>query len=109
MDLMIGTVVAKGTKENVKNMYKDLEEYYDKAILSESGSDENYEIAFEFFSRLISFLSYDYFKFYSEEYNCHIIATMLAEDMDDDDEPMILEYKNGEIIQGLIDYGLVDE
>ena len=107
MDLMVGTVVAKGTKENLLNMYNDLEDYYDKEMLSEKGTDEKYQIKFEFSSRLISFLSYEYFQGYSEGYECHIKAKMFAEDYDEDEEEaMVLEYKNGEIIHGLSEYGI---
>ena len=107
MELMIGTVVAKGTKENVKNMYENLWDYCDKSLLSESGSDKRYKIEFEFASRIGSFLSYDYFLNYSEEYNCHIVATMVAEDDDNEEEEIILEYENGKIIKGLDYYGIL--
>lgn len=107
MDLMVGTVVAKGKKKNVLEMFNDLEDYYDKSMIHESGTDDKYKIEFEFSSRLISFLSYDYFQGYSEGYECHIKTKMFAEGaMDDEEEAMILEYKNGKIIHGLTEYGL---
>ena len=106
MDLMEGTVRVKGTKENVLAMYNNIEDYYDKELLSEAGTDDDYEIEFDFSSRLISFLEYEYFLGYSEEYDCHIVAEMQAEDMEDEEEMMVLEYDKGEIITGLSEYGI---
>ena len=68
------------------------------------------EMEFEFSSKMTSFFSYgDYFRGYSEGYECHIEAELYVEDAEDDDEPMILEYKNGEIIHGVSEYGFEGE
>ena len=58
--LMIGKVKATGTKELVLDMFNSLEDYYDKALINESGTDDSYKIEFEFSSRISSFFSYDY-------------------------------------------------
>ena len=109
MELLIGTVKVKGTKENVVTMFEDLEDYYDKSVLKQKGTDERYEMEFEFSSKMTSFFSYgDYFRGYSEGYECHIKAELYVED-EEDDEPMILEYKNGEIIHGVSEYGFEGE
>ena len=104
MDLISGTVKAKGRKEDVLTMFEDLEDYYDKCLISEKGTDKNYTIEFEFSSKITSFASYgDYFRNYSEGYDCTITAEL---GMDDgDDEGMYLEYKKGEVIHGLAEYG----
>lgn len=104
--LMMGTVVAKGKKDQVLEMFENLEVYYDKEIIKESGSDDKYTLKFEFSSKINSFFSYEYFQEYSEEYECEIKATMQCEEDEEDEEPMNLHYKNGEIISGLADYGI---
>ena len=101
--LMTGTVKATGTKELVLRMFDNLEDYYDKELISESGTDKSYNIEFNFSSSIFSFFSYEYFRGYSEEYDCEIIATMVCEE---DKSPMVLHYKCGEIIKGLLDYGI---
>ncbi len=106
--LMIGTVTAKGTKENLMQMFEDMEDYYDKLLTDENGTDEDYTITFEFSSKIGRFFSYDYFMGYSEEYECEIEAVMECEE-DDGEEPMILHYNRGEIIKGLSDYGIDTE
>lgn len=106
--LMTGTVTAKGTREQVLQMFNDLEGYYDKELTEEKGTDENYTISFEFSSKIGSFFSNEYFQGYSEKYECEIIATMECEE-DDGEEPMILQYKCGEIITGLSEYGIDTE
>ena len=99
MDLMCGKVIAKGSKENVLEMFMDLEDYYDKNLLEEKEEADHYCITFEFCSRIDSFLAYDYFQGYSEGYECHIYAEI---------DGLTLEYNNGEIIRGLDAYGLGD-
>ena len=101
--LMTGTVKAMGTKELVLRMFDNLEDYYDKELISENGTDKSYKIEFNFSSSIFSFFSYEYFQGYSEEYDCEIIATMACEE---DKSPMVLHYKCGEIIKGLLDYGI---
>ena len=101
--LMVGTVKATGTKELLLEMFENLENYYDKALIGENGTDKSYEIEFEFASQMSSFFSYEYFRGYSEEFDCEIIATMGCEEVD---TPMVLHYKCGEIIKGLLDYGI---
>ena len=101
--LMIGTVKATGTKKLVLEMFDNLEDYYDKELIAESGTDKSYKIEFNFSSSIFSFFSYEYFQGYSEEYDCEIIATMACEE---DKSPMVLHYKCGEIIKGLLDYGI---
>ena len=101
--LMIGTVKATGTKESVLEMFNSLEDYYDKELINEDGTDDSYKIEFEFSSNIFSFFSYEYFKGYSEEFDCEIIATMTSEE---GGTPMVLHYKSGEIIKGLLDYGI---
>ena len=102
--LMIGTVKATGTKELVLGMFNSLEDYYDKALINESGTDNSYKIEFKFSSNIFSFFSYEYFEGYSEEFDCEIIVTMGCEEVGG--EPMVLHYKSGEIIKGLLDYGI---
>ena len=106
MELLIGNVTAKGTKNDVLDMFDALEDYYDKCLLEQSGTDEKYKIEFEFASKITSFMSYEYFESYSENFQCYIKATLNVEGMEDEEEPMVLEYKNGEIIHGLSEYGL---
>lgn len=101
--LMVGIVKAEGTKELVLEMFDNLEDYYDKELINENGTDKSYKIEFEFSSRISSFFSYDYFRGYSEEFDCEIIATMSCEE---DETPMALHYKSGKIIKGLLDYGI---
>lgn len=106
MDLICGTVKAKGKKEDLLTMFEALEDYYDKNIISQKGTSNNYTIEFEFSSKISSFLSYgDYFQSYSEGYDCTIKAELQAEEAEDE-EPMILEYKKGEIIKGVEEYGI---
>ena len=107
--LMLGTVKAKGTKKLVLEMFDNLEDYYDKELIDEKGTDESYKIEFEFSSRMSSFFAYEYFQNYSEEFDCEIIATMACEEDEEDEEPMILHYKCGKIIKGLSDYGINDD
>ena len=102
--LMIGTVKATGTKELVLGMFKSLEDFYDKALINEGGTDDSYKIEFEFSSNIFSFFSYEYFAGYSEEFDCEIIATMGCEEVGG--APMVLHYKSGETIKGLLDYGI---
>lgn len=104
--LMMGTVVAKGKKDQVLEMFENLEDYYDKELIKKSGTDEKYTIKFEFSSNINAFFSYEYFQGYSEEYECEIKATMQCEEDEEDEEPMELHYKNGKIISGLADYGI---
>lgn len=106
--LMIGNVTAKGAKEQVLQMFNNLKDYYDKYLTSESGTEEDYTITFEFSSKIGSFFSCEYFQGYSEEYECEIEAEMECEE-DDDEEPMILHYNCGEIITGLSEYGIESE
>ena len=40
MELLIGTIKVKGTKENVVTMFEDLEDYYDKSVIKQKGTDE---------------------------------------------------------------------
>ena len=101
--LMVGTVKAEGTKERVLKMFNNLEDYYDKELIGENGTEESYKIEFEFSIKMFSFFSYEYFLGYSEEYDCEIIATMTCEESD---TPMVLHYKCGKIIKGLLDYGI---
>ena len=101
--LMVGTVKAEGRKDLVLEMFNNLENYYDKELINENGTDNCYNIEFKFASEMSSFFSYDYFAGYSEEYDCEIIATMGCEE---DDAKMILNYKQGNIIKGLSDYGI---
>ena len=101
--LMVGKVRAEGSKELVLEMFNNLEDYYDKELIAESGTDKSYKIEFKFSSSIFSFFSYEYFRGYSEEYDCEIIATMVCEE---DKSPMVLHYKCGEIIKGLLDYGI---
>lgn len=104
--LMFGTVTAKGKKEDVLEMFENMEDYYDKELIKKSGTDDKYTLKFEFSSNITSFFSYEYFQKYSEEYNCEIKAIMQCEEDEEDEEPMKLHYKNGEIISGLSDYGI---
>ena len=101
--LMVGKVKAEGSKELLLEMFNNLEDYYDKELIAESGTDKSYKIEFKFASSIFSFFSYEYFQGYSEEYDCEIIATMACEE---DKSPMILHYKCGEKIKGLLDYGI---
>lgn len=101
--LMVGKVKAEGSKELILEMFNNLEDYYDKELIAESGTDKSYKIEFNFSSSIFSFFSYEYFQGYSEEYDCEIIATMACEE---DKSPMVLHYKCGEIIKGLLDYGI---
>ena len=101
--LMVGKVKAEGSKELLLEMFNNLEDYYDKELIAESGTDKSYKIEFKFSSSIFSFFSYEYFRGYSEEYDCEIIATMGCEE---DDAKMILNYKQGNIIKGLSDYGI---
>ncbi len=103
--LMIGNVTAKGAKEQVLQMFNNLEDYYDKYLTSESGTEEKYTITFEFSSKTGQFFSYEYFQGYSEKYECEIEAVMECEE-DDGEESMTLHYNRGEIIQGLSEYGI---
>ena len=106
MELITGIVKVKGTKENLITMFEDLEDYYDKNIISQKGTDSKYELKFEFASKIVAFFSYgDYFLSYSEGYDCHIKAELQVEG-EEDDEPMILEYNKGEIIHGVSKYGI---
>lgn len=107
MELIYGTVKVKGNKENVLAMYDELEDYYDKYLTNQSGSDDNYTIEFEFSSKIGNFFSYrDYFLSYSEEYKCHISAELEIEGLEGEEEPMVLEYDNGEIVHGMSEYGV---
>ena len=110
MTLIMGTVTAIGKKDDVLTMFEDLEDYYDKNIISEKGTEKKYTVEFEFSSRIDNFMSYgDYFQSYSEGYNCTIKAE-LGMDEDDEEEPSIfLEYKNGEIIHGVSEYGFGED
>ena len=101
--LMVGTVKVEGRKDLVLEMFNNLEGYYDKELINENSTDNSYNIEFKFASEMSSFFSYDYFAGYSEEYDCEIIATMACEE---DKSPMVLHYKCGEIIKGLLDYGI---
>jgi hypothetical protein len=108
-DLIYGSVKAIGKKENVLNMFEELEDYYDKGITSQKGANERYTINFEFASKIMPFLSYgDYFQSYSEAYECKIVAELQMEGLEGEEEPMRLEYDNGEIVHGLSEYGLCD-
>lgn len=101
--LMVGKVKAEGSKELLLEMFNNLQDYYDKELISENGTDKSYKIEFNFSSSIFSFFSYEYFQGYSEEYDCEIIAIMACEE---DKSPMVLHYKCGEIIKGLLDYGI---
>ena len=101
--LMTGTVKAAGTKELVLRMFDNLEDYYDKELIDKSGTDKSYKIEFKFSSAIFSFFSYEYFKNYSKKFKCEIIATMVSEE---GGKPMVLHYKCGKIIKGLLDYGI---
>lgn len=110
--LMMGTVSAKGKKNQVLEMFESLECYYDKWIKKESGTDEEYSIEFEFSVGMGTFFNYEYFQYPSEEYECEIKATMECEETVEGEKPIELHYKNGEIITGLADNGIayiVDE
>ena len=108
-DLIYGSVKAIGKKENVLQMFDDIEDYYDKGVTSQKGTDDKYIINFEFASKIGNFLSYgDYFQSYSEEYECKIVADLDIEGCEGEEDPMHLVYDNGEIIHGLSEYGLGD-
>ena len=102
-DLIYGTVKATGKKENVLALYEELEDYYDKYLVSEKGSDNKYTVEFEFSSKLTRFLSYeeDYFLGYSEGYECKIVAELEMEGCEGEEDPMRLVYDNGKIVHGL--------
>lgn len=104
--LVMGTVVAKGKKDQVLEMFENLEYYYDKWIKKESGTDEEYTIEFGFSSSMRTFFEYEYFQDPSKEYECEIKATMECEEALEGEKPIELHYKNGEIIVGLIDNGI---
>ena len=107
MELVYGTVKVKGKKENVVAMFENLFDYYDKDLTSQRGSDDSYTIEFEFSSKIGNFFSYrDYFLSYSDEYKCHISAELEIEGLEDEEEPMMLEYNNGEIVHGMSEYGV---
>jgi len=101
---MIGTVKAEGTKELLLEMFNNLEDYYDKELIDESGTDKSYKIEFKFSSAMSSFFSYEYFRGYSEEFDCEIIATMGCDEVGG--APMVLHYERGKIIKGLSNYGI---
>lgn len=109
MTLICGTVKAIGKKEDVLTMFEDLEDYYDKNIISEKGTENKYTVEFDFASRIDNFISYgDYFQSYSEGYNCTIKAE-LALDEEDEEPSIFLEYKKGEIIHGMAEYGFSED
>ena len=108
-DLIYGHVVAVGRKGNVLAMFEELENYYDKEIIAQKGTDGQYTVTFEFSSKLVPFLSYgDYFLSYADDYQCKIKAELQMEGCEGEDEPMRLEYDNGEIVHGVKEYGLDD-
>lgn len=43
-------------------MFDNLEAYYDKDLIDESGSDNSYKIEFEFSSKIVYFFSCEYFQ-----------------------------------------------
>ena len=107
MDLMEGKVTASGKKKNVLNMYENLEGYFDKELLSENGTEDDYTVQFNFSMSMRNFFYSDYFASPSEEYDCEIKAEMVGEDEGFGAGPTLtLIYKSGEIIQGLAFYGL---
>ena len=107
-DLIYGTVKATGKKENVIALYQELEDYYDKGLISQKGSDDKHTVEFDFASKLTSFMGYedDYFLGYSERYECKIVARLEIEGCEGEEEPMRLEYNNGRVVHGLEECGL---
>ena len=108
MTLVVGKVTAKGTKENVLEMFENLEEYYDKNLLSQSGTAEDYTIIFDYSARMSSFFCCDSFLYASEEYECEISAEMTIDD-GDPSGIIRLHYNRGEMICGLVDNGIDPE
>ena len=108
MTLVVGKVTAKGTKANVLEMFEDQEEYYDKNLLSQSGTEDDYTIIFDYSARMSSFFCCDRFLYDSENYDCEISAEMTSDD--GDPSGMIrLHYNQGEMIRGLVDNGINPE
>ena len=108
MTLVVGKITAKGTKANVLEMFENLEEYYDKDLLSQSGTEDNYTIIFDYSSRMSSFFYCDSFLYASEEYECEISAEMTIDD-GDPSGTIKLHYNRGEMIRGLVDNGIDPE
>ena len=108
MTLVVGKVTAKGTKENVLDMFNNLDEYYDKYLCSQSGTNDDYTIVFDYSKRMSTFFCSDGFLYLSEEYDCEISAQMT----NDDGDPcgiIDLHYNRGEMIRGLKDNGIDPE
>lgn len=106
---MMGNVVAKGKKEQVLQMYNALDDYYDKYLTSQSGTDEDYTITFEFSMKIQDFFYGDYFLDYSDDYECEIIAEMECdEDIGEDigEEFITLHYNHGDMLIGISAYGI---
>ena len=108
MTLVVGKVTAKGTRENVLEMFEDLEEYYDKDLLSQSGTEDDYTIVFEYSERMDTFFCCDGFLYSSENYECEITAQMSIDD-GDPSGVISLHYNCGEMIRGLKDNGIDPE
>ena len=53
---MVGKVKAEGSKELVLEMFNNLEDYYDKELIAESGTDKSYNIEFKFSSSIFSMI-----------------------------------------------------
>jgi len=105
---MMGNVVAKGAKEQVLQMYNALDDYYDKYLTSQSGTDEDYTITFEFSMKIQDFFYADYFLDYSDDYECEIIAEMMC-DEDIGEEMITLHYRMGDMLLGIAEYGITPE
>ena len=108
MTLVVGKITAKGTKENVLDMFENLEEYYDKDLLSQKGTEDDYTIVFDYSERMDSFFCCDGFMYVSEEYDCEISAEMTIDD-GDPSGIITLHYNRGDIIRGLKDNGIDPE
>lgn len=102
---MMGNVVAKGKKEQVLQMYNALEDYYDKYLTSQSGTDDDYTITFEFSMKIQDFFYGDYFLDYSDDYECEIIAEMECDETISE-ELITLHYRKGDMLLGISEYGI---
>jgi hypothetical protein len=103
IQMIVGNVTITGLQRDVGALFEELEDYYDKRIVSHGGTIEEYELCFAFSIQGSSFFAHgDYFLVYSEDFACHVLAEMRMPD----DSVIVLEYDSGEVIKGVENYDL---